>query len=68
MYKKLVTAIFFIYQGLRSFRYILLYSFFGQVTHCKHSESCGSYFFRQLREKGMVLGSVKGILRVAQCW
>lgn len=66
---KVKTKIAFkIYQVLRSIRYNFLKSGLGYVNHCKHHPTCGTYLIRQIDEKGILVGSVKGFWRVLQCW
>jgi putative component of membrane protein insertase Oxa1/YidC/SpoIIIJ protein YidD len=69
MYKKYgYKIIFLIYQFGRQLRYSLLNSVFGVVSHCKHTPTCGTYMFQQIKKRGMFLGLVLGFKRVISCW
>ncbi|NCO11914.1 MAG: hypothetical protein COZ34_00390 [Candidatus Pacebacteria bacterium CG_4_10_14_3_um_filter_34_15] len=56
------------YQFFRTVRYNLLRSAFGIVVHCKHSPTCGTYAFKQIKEKGILIGGIKGLKRILSCW
>lgn len=60
--------VFRIYQIIRALRYSLLQTVFGTVSHCKHSPTCGTYFIRQVEQRGVLIGSLKGLWRVLRCW
>lgn len=66
--KKTYKILFVLYQAVRNFRYLVLQSVFGVTVHCKHSPTCGTYLFQQIKKQGIVKGSIKGIKRVLTCW
>lgn len=69
MYKKYgYNFLFFIYQAVRQLRYSLLKSVFGVVIHCKHNPTCGTYMFKQIKKRGLLIGAMLGIKRVVTCW
>lgn len=66
--RKLRNTLFFVaYQIVRSMRYSLLLSSFGYISHCKHSPTCGTYFWRCWEKEGW-MGVPKGLRRLASCW
>ena len=56
------------YQIGRQIRYSLLKSVFGIVIHCKHTPTCGTYMFQQIKKRGAIIGILKGLKQVATCW
>ena len=69
MHKKYVyKTIFYAYQFLRQLRYSLLKSVFGIVVHCKHTPTCGTHMFKQIKKRGVIIGTLLGIKRVITCW
>lgn len=62
------SSLLFIYQVVRSIRYSVLQSVFGVVSHCKHTPTCGTYFFQSITREGYIRGGLKGIKRVLSCW
>ena len=57
-----------IYQFFRTVRYTLLKSIFGITIHCKHSPTCGTYAFNEIKAKGLLIGGFRGLKRVLTCW
>jgi len=46
----------------------LLKSIFGITIHCKHSPTCGTYAFNEIKAKGLLIGGFRGLKRVLTCW
>jgi putative component of membrane protein insertase Oxa1/YidC/SpoIIIJ protein YidD len=57
-----------IYQYLRAMKHLLLITVFGYSSVCRHTPSCSQYARQQIADHGTIWGSVKAIIRIAQCW
>lgn len=69
MYKKYgYKFLLYVYQAGRQIRYSLLKSVFGIVVHCKHTPTCGTHMFSQIKKRGVLIGLLLGIKRAATCW
>lgn len=66
--KQILKIIFRVYQVMRSVRYGILTTVFGVTIHCKHTPTCGTYWFRKMESDGIIKGSVQGLKRVLTCW
>jgi putative component of membrane protein insertase Oxa1/YidC/SpoIIIJ protein YidD len=68
MFRKLIIKVLFVtYQVLRQARYMFLLSFFGVVSHCKHSPTCGSYTFKKIENEGFLRGLLSSFKKVLSC-
>ena len=56
-----------IYQRFKIFIHWLLISHFGATSYCKHQPSCSEYFAAQTRDRGIIKGGFKGLIRILTC-
>lgn len=66
--KKIIHVFFTLYQVVRGIRYSVLHTVFGVTIHCKHTPTCGTYFFKAMSSEGIIKGGLKGLRRVLTCW
>lgn len=67
MSKNITIFLVKIYQFFREAKHSILYSIFGFSSTCRHNPSCSRYFINQVKERGTIAGSIKGIKRVLSC-
>lgn len=56
------------YQLFGLVKHRVLFTVFGFSSRCKHSPSCSRYAEEQIRKRGTIVGSIKGLARILTCW
>lgn len=57
-----------LYQALGQVKHRVLYTVFGFTSYCKHTPTCSRYIEKQIRERGTIVGSLQGLVRIMTCW
>lgn len=63
-----MKVVIFLHTVSQSFRHMFILSGTGIISYCKHSPTCSEYALQKIKQDGIVLGTIKGVWRVLQCW
>ncbi|MEN8253559.1 MAG: membrane protein insertion efficiency factor YidD, partial [Patescibacteria group bacterium] len=66
--KKALILIISFYQKLKNGINLILLSLFGVAFSCRQNPSCSQYLIKKIKERGILLGVKKGLIRAINCY